>query len=288
MFKWLLLFFLPAFVCAQTRFELIKKISSFKHPENFYIINADKIFIADIGRTFESTARDSDGVVYQCVINNINTKNKFNKTFRLNAPKGMVVNGSTLFIADVDRIVMANIETGVKTEEIAFEDTTVSLNDMFMLDDNTLLVSVTNKHELFAVNLSSKEIINLSNSSVEGANGLCRNEKKIYVCGFASKEKKKGSVYEYDLETNKVTPIVKELGHLDGIKLYNNKLLVSDWGGDYNHGKIWEIDLTTKKPRVVFEDERLMSPSGFDLLGDTIVIPCLDSGDVLVYKLKEN
>ena len=70
------------------------------------------------------------------------------------------------------------------------------------------------------------------------------------------------------------------------MKMYNKKLLVSDWGADYNHGKIWEIDLVNKKERLLFEDEMLKSPSGFDLLGDTLVLPCLDSGDVLVYKLK--
>lgn len=288
MFKWIILLFLPFFTIAQTNFELIKKASAFKHPENILIINENKVFIADIGKTLKSTDRDSDGVIYQCSITNLNTKNKLNKTFKLNAPKGMMVSGNILFIADVDRIVLANLETGLKTDEIVFEDTTVSLNDIFMLDDNTLLVSVTNKHELFAVNLSSKEIITLSNSSVEGANGICRNEKKIYVCGFSSKNKKKGSVYEYDLETNQVNSVIKELGHLDGIKLYNNKLLVSDWGADYNHGKIWEIDLATKTSKITFEDERLKSPSGFDLQGDIIIIPCLDSGDVLVYKLKQN
>jgi hypothetical protein len=286
MFRYLLLLFFPTLVYTQTKFELVKKISSFKHPENVYIIDANKVLIADIGKTFKSTERDSDGVVYQCVMGNINAKNKLNKTFKLNAPKGMMVNGTTLFIADIDRIVIANVETGTKIDEIVFTDTTVSLNDIFLLDDNTLLVSVTNKHELFAVTLSSKEIINLSNSSVEGANGLCKNEKKIYVCGFASKEKKKGSLYEYDLESNKVSTIVRELGHLDGMKLYNNKLLVSDWGADYNHGKIWEIDLETKKPSIVLEDEMLKSPSGFDLLENTLIMPCLDSGNILVYKLK--
>jgi len=286
MFRYLFLLFLPTLVSAQTKFELVKKISSFKHPENVYIIDANKVLIADIGKTFKSTERDSDGVVYQCAMSNINAKNKLNKSFKLNAPKGMMVNGSTLFIADIDRIVVANIETGAKIDEITFADTTVSLNDIFLLDDNTLLVSVTNKHELFAVTLSSKEIINLSNSSVEGANGLCKNEKKIYVCGFASKEKKKGNLYEYDLESNKVSTIVRELGHLDGMKLYNNKLLISDWGADYNHGKIWEIDLETKKPSIVLEDELLKSPSGFDLLENTLIIPCLDSGNILVYKLK--
>ena len=286
MFRFLLFVLFPFSIYAQTKFEFVARSKAFKHPENICIVNADKVLIADIGRTFESTKRDSDGVVYQCALNNINAKNKFNKTFKLNAPKGMMVNGNTVYIADVDRIVLANLQTGAKTDAIAFEDTTVALNDVFMLDDNTLLVSVTNKHELYAFNLSSKEIINLSNSSVEGANGLCRNEKKIYACGFSSKDKKKGSIYEYDLESNKVTTLIKEVGHLDGMKLYNNKLLVSDWGADYNHGKIWEVDLETKKTRVVFEDEMLKSPSGFDVYGDTFVVPCLDSGDILVFKLK--
>jgi WD40 repeat protein len=197
----------------------------------------------------------------------------------------MAFTGSKLFIADIDRIVVADMETGIKIDEIAFADTTVSLNDVFFLDDNTLLVSVINKHELYAINLTSKDIINLSSSNTEGANGLCRYEKKVYICGFSSKEKGKGSIYEYDIETNKLSTVIKELGHLDGIKLFTNKLLVSDWGVDYNHGKIWEIDITTKKARVVCEDEDLKSPSGFDLLDDTLLIPCLDSGTILVYKL---
>lgn len=285
MFKYLLLLFFPFLICAQTKFEFVSRSKAFKHPENVCIVNADKILIADIGKTFKSTERDSDGVIYQCALNNINTKNKLNKTFKLNAPKGMTIKGNILYITDVDRIVMINIETGIKIDEIAFADTTVSLNDIFVIDDNTLLVTVTNKHELYAVTISSKEIINLSNNSVEGANGLCRNNQKVYVCGFSSKDKKKGSVYEYDLETNKVSILIKELGHLDGMKLHNNKLLVSDWGADYNHGKIWEINLETKKPVIILEDEMLKSPSGFDVYENILIIPCLDSGDVLVFKL---
>ncbi len=285
MFRYILLFILPVFVSAQTKLQFVKRVHSFKHPESVCIINADKIFIADIGKTFRTTDRDSDGVVFQCPINNINAKNKFNKTFKLNAPKGMMSANHKLFITDIDRIVIADMETGAKTDEIAFADTTVSLNDVFLLDDNTLLVTVINKHELYAINLNSKDIINLSNSATEGANGLCRYEKKIYVCGFSSKEKGKGSIYEYDIETNKIIPVIKDLGHLDGVKLFNKKLLVSDWGADYNHGKIWEIDIVTKKARIICEDEDLKSPSGFDLTDDMLLIPCLDSGTILVYKI---
>ncbi|MEO8761857.1 MAG: hypothetical protein ABI388_10355 [Bacteroidia bacterium] len=277
---------MPFYLFAQTRFELVKKVSCFKHPENVCIISSAKILIADIGKTLKSSEMDSDGVIYQCTIDNINAKNKLNKTFKLNAPKGMTLSGNILFIADINRIVVVNIETGLKIDEIVFADTTVSLNDVFLLDDNTLLASVTNQHELYAITIASKEIINLSNNSVYGANGLCKDENKVYICGFSSKENGKGSIYEYDLEHNKTNLIIKDVGHLDGIKLYNKKLLVSDWGADYNHGKIWEVDIKTKQAIIVLEDELLQSPSGFDLLGDTLILPCLDDGDVLVYKLK--
>jgi hypothetical protein len=285
MFRYILLFILPVLTCAQTKLQFVKRVHAFKHPECVCIINADKIFVSDIGKSFKTTERDSDGVVYQCAVNNINAKTKFNKSFKLNAPKGMALVGTKLFIADIDRIVIADMQTGAKTDDIIFADTTVSLNDVFLLDENTLLVSVINKHELYAINLQSKDIINLSSSSTEGANGLCKFEKKVYICGFSSKEKGKGSIYEYDIETNKIKTVINDLGHLDGVKLYDKKLLISDWGADYNHGKIWEIDITTKKARVVCEDEDLKSPSGFDLLDDIILIPCLDSGTILVYKL---
>ena len=36
---------------------------------------------------------------------------------------------------------------------------------------------------------------------------------------------------------------------------------------------------------MICEDEDLKSPSGFDLLDETLLIPCLDSGSILVYKL---
>jgi hypothetical protein len=281
MFKYLTLLFLPFCVFAQTKFQLVKRASCFKHPENICIVSASKILIADIGKTLKSAEKDSDGMV-----DHISAKNKLNKTFKLNAPKGMAFKGNTLFIADINRIVLADIETGLKTDEIFFSDTLVSLNDIFLLDENTLLASVTNQHELYAVTIDSKEIINLSNNSIYGANGLCKDENKVYVCGFSSKEKGKGSIYEYDLDQNKINLIIKDLGHLDGMKLYHKNLLVSDWGADYNHGKIWEIDLVTKQQHLLFENELLKSPSGFDLLGDTLVLPCLDSGDVLVYELK--
>ena len=280
-----LLLFLSFSVAAQTKLELLKRTATFKHPESICMLTENTFLVSDIGKTLYSTKRDSDGVIYVCDIHAINTKNRLNKTSKLNAPKGMAIKGNTVYVADVDRVVLFNLENGSKTDEIDFGDSTLSLNDVFFLDEHTLLVSVINKHKLFALNISSKEILNLLDKDVEGANGLCKNETKMYVCGFSSKEKNKGSVYEYDLISNTMCVFQKDLGHLDGIRLYGNKLIVSDWGGDYNHGKLWEISLTSREAKVLYENPILKSPSGFDLKGNTLIVPCLDSGEILVYKL---
>lgn len=281
----LLLLFLPFLFYGQTKFEPLKKVSCFKHPESVCIVDENKIFVADIGRGLASAARDSDGVIYACAFDNFNSKNRLNKNFKLNAPKGMAFYEHILYVADVDRIVMINTESGEKTDEISFPDKEIFLNDVFMLDDNTLLVTATNRHELYAVVLSSKEVVNMSNKNMFGANGLCKNGGKIFVCGFSSEIKGKGSIYAYDTETNKTEEIVKDIGHLDGMRIYKNKLIISDWGADYNHGKFWELDPEIKQAKLIYESPDLKSPSGFDIYNDTLVVPCLDSGDLLIYKL---
>ena len=288
MIKYLFLFVFPFVVLsqqnAQPNFEFVKKEGGFKHPESICVVSPDAIFIADIGKEMKPSEVDSDGVLYKCSLNNISEKKKFNKNFKLNAPKGIAADKKYLYITDIDRIVIVNIETGEKFDEIPFSGKGVFLNDVTMLEENTLLVTATNHHELYAVIIPSKEIFNLSNKDMEGANGIFLGTGKVYVAGFSDKKMGKGSVYEYDLETNKISTILPALGHLDGLKMYKNKLIVSDWGGDYNHGKIWEIDPETKKATILSEHKDLKSPSDFDIYENTMLVPCIDTGEIMVFK----
>lgn len=269
---------------AQAKLEFVKKEGGFKHPECVCVVNEDAVFIADIGKEMKPSEADSDGVLFKCPLKNISDKKKFNKTFKLNAPKGITYDKNFLYITDIDRIVVVDIASGNKTDEISFSGRGVFLNDINFLDDNVLLVTATNYHELYAVVINTREIFNLSNKDMEGANGICTGKGKVYVCGFSNKDKGKGSLYEYDPGSNKISTIAEQVGHLDGLKLYKDKLILTDWGGDYNHGKIWEIDPDEKKPALLSEDPALKSPSDFDIYGSTLLVPCIDTGDILVYR----
>lgn len=285
--KLLFLLFIPILLPGQTKFSFVKKATGFKHPESVCIIDEQSVYIADIGKEMRPSEADSDGVLYKCPITDLGNKKKVNKNFKLNAPKGIAHDKNSLYITDIDRIVVVDISTGEKIYEIPFNDKTVFLNDIALLDDNTLLVSATNQHDMYAVMMGSKEIINLSKKSLEGANGIHVEGGKVYVCGFSNKQNKKGHLYEYNLETNTATVVVDQIGHLDGLKMYDGKLIVTDWGGDFNHGKIWMVDVAEKKATVISDHEDLRSPSDFDIYKNTMLVPCIDEGEILIFKWGE-
>ncbi len=283
--KYIFTFLSPFFLIAQEKFEFVKKIPGYHHPECVCIVDENHVFVADIGKEMKPSERDSDGVIYKCTIQNPGEKVKFNKGFKLNAPKGIVADKKYLYVTDIDRIVIMDIETGEKTDEIPFSDKTVFLNDVVFIDETSLLTTATNQHEIYAVILGSKEIFDLSHKSLIGANGLYPMTNKVYICGFSAKNNKdKGDLFEYDIEANKVSVLVPQMGHLDGLKMRNGKLIISDWGGDFSHGKIWEFDPATNKSVLLSENEALKSPSDFDILQDTMLIPCLDTGELILFK----
>ena len=58
----------------------------------------------------------------------------------LNGPKGMGISGNSLFIADINTLVEANIETGEIVNKIELEGKP-DLNDITVADDGTIFVS---------------------------------------------------------------------------------------------------------------------------------------------------
>lgn len=280
----LLILLLPHLLSAQLKFSFVKKVGGYKHPESVCVVDEEHVYIADIGREMRPSEADSDGVLYKAPLKNLADKKKVNKSFKLNAPKGIAHDKNSLYITDIDRIVVVDIASGKKVDEIAFGDKTVFLNDVAILDENTLLVTATNQHDMYAVVVKSKEVFNLSKKSLEGANGITMAGGKVYVCGFSNKQNKKGHIYEYDLETNTVSVVIDQVGHLDGIKMYEDKLLVTDWGGDFNHGKIWMVEPADKRATVISDHLGLKSPSDFDIYKNLVIVPCIDEGELLIFQ----
>ncbi|MDD7346320.1 ATP-binding protein [Helicobacter sp.] len=217
-------------------------IDGFSHPESVFV-NKDEVYVSNIGEKLEPMAKDNDGFISKLDKNGNVVELKW--IANLNAPKGMNVINNTLYIVDIDTLKGFDLKSKKEVLNIPV-DGAVFLNDIVVLDNNTLLVSDTGTGIIHQFNLAKKQYQTFAklDSQYAGPNGLLLDPKKkaLIVVGYDPAGKQQGSVVSIDLKSKKVRAITKPLGALDGVAVAKNgDLLVSDWGTDLQ-GVIYRID----------------------------------------------
>lgn len=219
-------------------------ITGFSHPESVFV-NAGKkeVYVSNLGEKLDPMGKDNDGFISKLDNNGKIVEIKW--IANLNAPKGMNVIGNTLYVVDID--VLKGFDIASKKEVLSIPVSgAVFLNDIVVLDNNTLLVSDTGTGIIHKFDVAKKkyETFTKLDSQYGGPNGLMLDSKKkaLIVVGYDPAGKQKGSVVSIDLKTKKATKITEPLGALDGIVVAKNgDLLVSDWGENLQ-GVIYRID----------------------------------------------
>lgn len=287
----------PSSVSAsESRSDTSKVIEDFLSPESVILTpDGKRVFVSNVGEKLAPSAKDGDGFISEMTPDGRIVKKKFLPLVgsgRLNAPKGMAIVGVTLYVADIDRIVGFNIDTGKETFLIDMSETgTVFLNDITAIDDNTLFVSATDIGRVYSVSLGDKPVFTEAFNVENGPNGLYYDNasKKLYVAEYGAKGK--GQLGEVDM-TKK--PLVYERlggpeGALDGIAMIpGNRILYSDWVEFGKPGAFHVYDIKAK----TFSDMKLSrdikGPADFryDEKTNTIYAPMMVEGKVLIQELK--
>lgn len=217
-------------------------IEGFSHPESVFV-NKGEVYVSNIGEKLEPMTKDNDGFISKLDKNGKVVELKWIEN--LNAPKGMNVIGNTLYVVDIDTLKGFDIKSKKEVLNIPVSGA-VFLNDIVVLDKNTLLVSDTGTGIIHSFNLAKKtyETFTTLDSMYAGPNGLLLDSKKksLIVVGYDPAGKQKGSVVKIDLKTKKATKITEPLGALDGVVMAKNgDLLVSDWGENLQ-GVVYRVD----------------------------------------------
>lgn len=101
---------------------------------------------------------------------------------KLNAPKGMAMVGSDLYICDVNKIVVYNLDDlSVAAREIYLPEGEMMLNDLIVCGE-MMYVSVTETGNIFRFNIKNPEFELWTN--LKGANGLLLVDNTIYVASL--------------------------------------------------------------------------------------------------------
>jgi hypothetical protein len=143
----------------------------------------------------------------------------------LHAPKGMGILGNSLFIADIDVLVEADIETGKIINKIEFEGEP-QLNDITVGQNGVVYVSGSNSQKIYALE-NGKVSEYFQGEEGERFNGLFWEKDRMLLITSASSQFK-----EISHQSKEVNVIAENMGHGDAIApVGDGGYLTTSWAG---------------------------------------------------------
>jgi hypothetical protein len=272
--------------CAASHFsETI--IEGFSHPESVFVHDG-VVYVANVGAELQPMALDGDGFISAVRPDGTIIEQKFLPAQGvLNAPKGMAVIGSTLYVADVNRIVGFDLTTRKTVFELVMPETSF-LNDLTVRDDHTLFASATDIGKIAEVDLAKRRYTFLALPPLKGPNGLWfeRSGNVLYYVEFGADNQPDGDVMAVSFNPLQTRRIGSVQGYLDGVQMYGDVLYVSDWKSFEKKGVVHAISSATGRSAEVAFPELIGGPADFYISPDGyIVVPAMLENRVYIKKL---
>ena len=142
----------------------------------------------------------------------------------LSGPKGMGVFGNNIFIADIDQLVIADIETGNILDKIAFEGDP-NVNDITVGEDGAVYISGSASNKIYKY--ADGPVEEIFSGTDERFNGLYWEKERMLLITSGSSQ-----FIEIDWVTKEPKVISENMGHGDGIApVGDGGYLTSSWRG---------------------------------------------------------
>ena len=210
----------------------------------------------------------------------------------LDAPKGMAIQGDTLWVADIDKLRGFDRHTGLPVGVIDFAPQgAVLLNDVAVSPDGTIWISDTGiimneagaphtgPDRIFAVGPGHAISVAAQGPQLHWPNGVTWDaaQKRWLVVSF---DPFAGQIAAYKPGDSARTVIRNGKGKLDGIEvLPNGALMFSSWADSSIHV------LEGTKERQIIRDVPVPADIGYDTKRNRVAIPLSTIGWVQVWKL---
>lgn len=204
---------------AQQLEKLWTSAADFQTPESaLYNAELDIVFVANMGQVRDT--KNGDGFIAQMNLKGEITNLKW--LTGLNDPKGMAIYNGKLYVADMDELIVIDIEQA-KVVNKYLAPNAKFLNDVTVCKNGMVFVSDMRDQRIYALvdgNFDSW----LYNENLQNVNGLWAEGGKLYA-GNAS-------VWEIDIKTKAMNELFGETQGIDGLeKLENGEFIFSNWAG---------------------------------------------------------
>lgn len=206
----------------------------------------------------------------------------------LSAPKGMIVVGDFLYVADVNRVVVFDLSSDAKRCFTLPQASIDKFVNHFELVGDILLASVTNSDHILALQVESNGAPSMAGfqiyTYVPGANGLLYDNGKLYIASYnpSGTPDENNVIYVIDdLSNPEPRKFISRVGMYDGLALKGDWLYFTDWV-EASLGRV-DINDTSKVEIIPLNlDKPLVGSAEIDFYQGALCIPDLPNSRVVL------
>lgn len=201
----------------------------------------------------------------------------------LNAPKGMAVSGEQLFVTDIDRFLVINLDSGEIVRELRpsgaqfLNDVTAGGGEVYVSD---MMANTVYRYdgEALTVWLQDERLMHPNGLQIQGEKLIVASWGAPIAADFSTEQA--GGLLAVDLRDRALVPVAggSGLGNLDGVVDMAGVLLVNDW----MNGRLFRVS-DAGEASLVAE----LSPGLADIggAGDVLYLPYMFDGEVRAVRL---
>lgn len=195
----------------------------------------------------------------------------------LDAPKGMGIVDSILYVTNIDEIVAVDLATGEIQQRYPAEGAEF-LNDITVDSDGNVYASDSNTSTIYKLTKEGALSVWLKNEALGGCNGLFADGDQMLVGGYGA-----GNFNTVDFNTMEIKTVVDTLPGADGVEKADEATLVSNWNGEvYYLTEDWE-----KKKILDTKGTANAADIEYVATSHTLYVPTFFANKVVAYTLSK-
>ena len=260
-------------------FSQPQDIDGLIRPESAYTMIDGSIIISEIGG-YDYNGKDGDGKLIKI---NPDGSKEIIADSGLNDPKGILVEGETIYVTDNKEVKKVSFDGDVsiwlKKSDFPVEPQflnyiTIYRNTIIYISDSG---NKKNNGSIFRVNSAGKVAVlvdKLNSPLILAPNGLSTFQRGyLFVTDFSS-----GDLLRIRLRNLEVEKLAGGFGGGDGLVFSGTNLYISDWKG----GKLWSLDVTSPGNEPILIKDKFSNPADIDVTSDGkyIVVPEMKTGKI--------
>lgn len=252
--------------------EMVWKAEGFDTPECL-LMSPDNKFLYVTNIDGDVSAKDGNGYISKIAPDGTLIEHKW--ATGMDAPKGMELDGNTLYVSDIDTLLAIDVHTGDVTKSIA-SDTALFLNDVAVVPGLGVLVSDSRAQSIFLYDGTKFELW-LKDEQLDGINGLTLHDGHVLVTTMT-----KGELFSLDVTSKALTRLAGGMEKADGIKvLSDGSYITSSWPG-----QLWHVSKTGETSLLQDTSAEEIYMNDFELVDDMLYIANLNKGTVQAIEIK--